>query len=206
MEKKILFLTLLVFSLFNSAWAADIFVKDANTVWSDTLKASAEMENLGASFAPRIMLVYSKSVFHAGLNSIPSSLADLVNQLPATQRLIINGAMSAFQRALIFSNLPLKVKNKKEEKKIPGRFALYQNYPNPFNSSTVIRFDLPMRSFVRLTVFDIEGRKIRVLANRNFEQGHHAVHFRAHSLPSGLYVYKIKAGNYVCEKKLLLIK
>jgi hypothetical protein len=80
------------------------------------------------------------------------------------------------------------------------------NYPNPFNPSTTIRFALPEPSFVRLRVFDIVGRTVAVLIEREVPPGSHAVKFDASDLPSGVYLYHIEARGYVETKKMLLLK
>ena len=88
----------------------------------------------------------------------------------------------------------------------PSTFNLGQNYPNPFNPSTVIRFDLPSRSFVTLKVYDIVGREITELVNGLTEAGTHEIKFDASGLPSGVYLYRITADKFVETKKLLLLK
>ncbi len=89
---------------------------------------------------------------------------------------------------------------------VPQTFALYQNYPNPFNSVTTIRYSLPTAEFVRLVVYDLIGREIRVLTDEMKTAGHHDVRFDAARLPSGLYFYDISGGAYQARRKLLLIK
>ena len=95
-----------------------------------------------------------------------------------------------------------------EEKnlQVPGSFALYQNYPNPFNPSTSIQFDIPERSQVRLTVYDITGREMMVLTNREFMPGRHTVTADLGGLSSGVYFYRVQAGSYHQVRKLVLLK
>lgn len=89
---------------------------------------------------------------------------------------------------------------------IPNRFALLQNYPNPFNPSTKIRFDIPKSSFVKLTVFDVLGREVKILANQDVEAGKFEAEFNASELTSGIYFYKIEAGDFTDVKKMILVK
>jgi parallel beta-helix repeat protein len=89
---------------------------------------------------------------------------------------------------------------------IPNEFSLYQNYPNPFNPTTVIRFDIPQPSNVEVTIFDILGRRVKVLVNEVKHPGRYEVSFNANNLPSGVYFYRITAGDYLNTKKMLLIK
>jgi hypothetical protein len=85
-------------------------------------------------------------------------------------------------------------------------FILNQNYPNPFNSFTTISFLLPQSKFVELEIFDILGRKITVLVNGIKSAGKHKVEFNGNNLSSGIYFYRLKAGNFIETKKLILIK
>lgn len=93
-----------------------------------------------------------------------------------------------------------------DEVGLPDKFSLSQNYPNPFNPSTTINYDLPKASVVKLTVFDILGRKVATLANERKEAGYHQVVFNAQALASGVYLYRLEAGNNIFVKKLTLIK
>jgi photosystem II stability/assembly factor-like uncharacterized protein len=88
----------------------------------------------------------------------------------------------------------------------PQEIFLDQNYPNPFNPSTTIKFGLPKSSEVRLTVYDILGREVSVLANDRRDAGAHEVKFDGSNLASGVYFYRLQAGNYIATKKLLLMK
>jgi hypothetical protein len=94
----------------------------------------------------------------------------------------------------------------KEEKQNLFNFQLYQNYPNPFNPTTTIKFDLPNDGIVELEVFDILGRKISTLVSEFRIAGSYEHTFNASSLASGVYVYKLKAGDFVDSKKMILLK
>ncbi|HUI31495.1 MAG TPA: T9SS type A sorting domain-containing protein [Candidatus Acidoferrales bacterium] len=89
---------------------------------------------------------------------------------------------------------------------VPSKYVLYQNYPNPFNPSTVIGYRLPAASHVTLKVYDVMGREVKTLVNERQSAGSHSARFDAGSLPSGLYFYRIQAGNYSSTKKALLVK
>ena len=88
----------------------------------------------------------------------------------------------------------------------PTTFTLDQNYPNPFNPATIIRFSLPTSSVVTLNVYNTLGEKVVTLLNGAMESGYHQVSFDAANLPSGLYLYEIKAGEFSSIKKMLLMK
>jgi hypothetical protein len=89
---------------------------------------------------------------------------------------------------------------------MPSGFALSQNYPNPFNPTTNISFVLPQASNVKLTVFNVLGQQVAVLAQGMYTSGMHTLNFNAANLASGTYIYRIEAGNFVEMRKMLLIK
>ncbi len=88
----------------------------------------------------------------------------------------------------------------------PVLFALHQNYPNPFNPITVISYDLPLNSRVSLKVYDLLGKEISSLVDAIQESGVKSVEFDASNLASGVYLYRIQAGDFVASKKLVVIK
>jgi hypothetical protein len=89
---------------------------------------------------------------------------------------------------------------------LPDKFELAQNYPNPFNPTTTIGFDIPRSSRVSLEVFNIIGQRVAVLNNGMLEAGHHTVTFDGSSLGSGVYFYRLGAGENVRTKKMLIVK
>ena len=89
----------------------------------------------------------------------------------------------------------------------PDMYRLLQNYPNPFNPETTISYSLAKEGSVTLEVFDLLGRKEATIINNKFQSsGFHEISFNAENLPSGVYLYKLKAGNYIDTKKMLLLK
>jgi len=85
-------------------------------------------------------------------------------------------------------------------------YSLEQNYPNPFNPTTTIEYTLPIESKVKLEIFDILGRKILLLVNKDQGAGTHSAIFDGGDLASGVYFYRLSAGNFTETKKLMLIK
>jgi hypothetical protein len=85
-------------------------------------------------------------------------------------------------------------------------YRLEQNYPNPFNPSTSIQFTIAEPGIVSLKIYDILGREIAVLINNYMQSGTHSITFDASSLPSGVYCYRIEAGDYSAGRKMILLK
>jgi len=88
----------------------------------------------------------------------------------------------------------------------PKVFSLEQNYPNPFNPTTTISYSVPKASNVRLTVYDMMGREVAVLADGRKEAGVYNVTFNGKTFASGLYVYRLEAGSLVLKQKMVMLK
>ena len=98
-----------------------------------------------------------------------------------------------------------------ENEFIPVTHNLFQNYPNPFNPSTVISYSIPNVSFVSLRIYDILGREVKTLVNSEQNIGIHNVQWNGdnsfgNKVSSGIYLYKIEAGDFIMTKKMLLLK
>jgi hypothetical protein len=90
--------------------------------------------------------------------------------------------------------------------RICTEFLLNQNYPNPFNPTTTIRYALAQRSHVTLSVYNTLGQQVSTLVNETQDSGSHDVRFDGSGLASGVYFYRLQAGNFVQTKKLLLLR
>jgi hypothetical protein len=88
----------------------------------------------------------------------------------------------------------------------PETFDLSQNYPNPFNPSTLITYQIPENSFVKLIIYNAIGQVVKTLVNTNKTAGKYSVNFNASDLPTGIYIYRLQAGNFVSSKKMVLMK
>jgi hypothetical protein len=93
-----------------------------------------------------------------------------------------------------------------EEGGIPMEYSMSQNYPNPFNPTTKFKFALPQRSLTKLTIYDLLGREVQTMLNKELEAGYHEINFDASNFPSGVYYYRIQSGDFVQTKKMILIK
>ena len=88
----------------------------------------------------------------------------------------------------------------------PTDYALLQNYPNPFNPLTVINYQLPNTSNVKLSIYDMRGQEVNILVNETQIAGNYEIGWNASAFPSGVYFYRLEAGSFVSNKKMILIK
>ena len=93
-----------------------------------------------------------------------------------------------------------------QDSTLPTEFALEQNYPNPFNPTTTISFALPQARDITLTVYDVLGREVRELVSGRTPAGVHTISFGATDLPSGVYFYRLEAGDYVETREMVLLR
>jgi photosystem II stability/assembly factor-like uncharacterized protein len=89
---------------------------------------------------------------------------------------------------------------------LPKSYGLFQNYPNPFNPTTTIQYDLPKATDVTLQIYDVLGSRVETLANGLQEAGHHSITWDGKGESSGIYFYKIQAGNFAQAKMMMLLK
>ena len=123
---------------------------------------------------------------------------------------------TAAGKTSIYSSVGSFIANKvtavdKADSKVPTSFSLSQNYPNPFNPSTTISFGLPTESLVTLRIYDMMGREVKTLVNDNRKAGTYEMKWNGdnnsgQNVASGMYLYKVTAGNFVQVKKMLFIK
>jgi len=110
---------------------------------------------------------------------------------------------------MINNNIGIEETN--SETVTPHAITLFQNYPNPFNATTTIRFQIRQSEQVTVTVFDILGHQISEITNRLYKAGSHQILWdgknqQGQAVASGLYIYRIEAGDFVQGKKMLLLK
>ncbi len=103
----------------------------------------------------------------------------------------------------LYTFMPMRLLPVETAGELPSGFALLQNYPNPFNPSTTIRYGLPTRSHVTLTVFNTLGQQVATLVEGEQEAGFHEAVFDASGLASGVYLYRLQTGDFVETKRLL---
>ncbi|MCH7965764.1 MAG: DUF1028 domain-containing protein [Bacteroidetes bacterium] len=119
---------------------------------------------------------------------------------------VISGTdtVTLFQKVFVVYITPTSVQS--FDSPNPDLFYLFQNYPQPFNPATTIKYQIPELSFVTLKVFDLLGNEIATLVKEKKQPGIYKVSFNADGLASGVYIYKLTAGNFATSKKLILLK
>lgn len=117
--------------------------------------------------------------------------------------------MSQEQFVAIFGDIPAPPQTNTlvaEQQDIPNDFRLLQNYPNPFNASATIRFGVPQASRVTIQLYNMSGQQVMTLLDSYMQRGHHSVTVDASALPSGIYLYRLRAGNFSEMKKMILLR
>ena len=106
----------------------------------------------------------------------------------------------------VYGGIPTGVNHEAQKNKIPLEYNLLNAYPNPCNPTTIIAYDLPENCNVKLKIFNMLGQEVATLVNTRQIAGHYSKTFDAKNLASGIYLYRLEAGNYISIKKLCLVK
>lgn len=139
---------------------------------------------------PDLGVVYGKRALHANNGYVS----------------LVTGSESQ-QKIFVTTGNPSETGTSNEvDSETPNQFSLHQNYPNPFNPSTIISYQLTGNSEVSLKVFDMLGREVATLVNERKTAGEHEVTFDAFGLPSGVYIYQLKAEEFQQTRKMVLVK
>ncbi len=184
----------------NTPWA-DVYFShkrlDEADAWSvpENLTMSDSINNTCAHLAPQLKAngdgTYTAFSLYTYVTGLTGPYGD------STQ------TTSIYVAPVQFSEVPTSVEN---ESNIPYTFELNQNYPNPFNPTTQIKYSVAERGNVSLKVYDMLGREVATLVNTTKNAGSYEINFNASSLASGVYIYKIQAGNFIDSKKMMLLK
>ena len=118
----------------------------------------------------------------------------------------LQGSYSGSNTALVISSFEQTTGLDDSSPFVPDRVRLAQNYPNPFNAGTTIEFELTSPGHVQLTIYDLTGRKVEVLADEFLNTGYHSLVFDASSLSSGVYFYRLQTGETVETRRMVLLK
>jgi len=170
-------------------------------------------ENWGV-MKSRTFSSWSGSDFNLGafVSSGPFALAPLANKVLLSAFIFADDSVQLIQKANFarrfyesgFNDTLLT--STSQPIATPEGFALYQNYPNPFNPTTIIRYVIPTKTHVSLVVYDLLGQEITMLVSKEQTPGMHEAEFDGAGLSSGIYFYRVVAGEFVETKKLILLR
>ena len=149
---------------------------------------------------PKTALSFSDSSFHFYFK-----VADGVQNSKDIMDYYVTGKSLPLGR-LSFSYSSNSITSVKQENQTPTNFALSQNYPNPFNPTTKIKYSIPQNGIVTLKVYNLLGQEVAILVNQEKKSGNYTVNFDASKLASGVYIYRIQAGDFSSTKKMTLLK
>ena len=102
--------------------------------------------------------------------------------------------------------MALVVQDARDGETLPTALALGQNYPNPFNPSTTIEFALPAAGYIAVKVYNLLGEELATLTSGNYPPGIHRLTWDASQLPSGVYIYRLIAGEHLQSRRMVLVK
>ena len=147
----------------------------------------------------------------SGITDTSISLTDLESYTIYFWRVSAQNQYGSSRWPAAFGFRTEKVVAVDDRNELPTEYNLYQNYPNPFNPTTDIKFSLPHSGYVQIKVFDILGREVAELVNADFASGSYTVSWNGRNnsgvqVPSGIYIYTIRADEFVSSKKMMLIK
>lgn len=183
-----------------------------------TVRSNGSMGTDHGTAAP--LFIVGEAV-RGGIIGVNPNLTNLVNNQLAMQfdfrqvyaSLLAQwfGVGAAQLRAILqrdFAQLPITGASSVNDDMLPKptRFELAQNYPNPFNPTTTIRYQLPISTTVKLSVFDMLGRELTTLVNARQPAGTYQVNFNASGLASGVYLYRLTTPEFIETKKMMLVK
>lgn len=118
----------------------------------------------------------------------------------------LNSVTKLKEKARLVQNFYNNLSYSRNVSERPTTFKLFQNYPNPFNTGTIIKFSLTEKSNVKIKVFDILGREVKTVLNEDKAPWTYEIKFDASDLASGVYLYRLEAGNFIQTKKMILLK
>ncbi len=186
----------------SNTWIASLGTDDGHNIDNDPLFKSALDPSTAPSTSGDFHLQLGSPALGAGSPATDPGVPK--TDIVGTPRPLPNGATNVDIGAYEEDNNATNVKDNSSQ--MPKKFMLEQNYPNPFNPSTIISYELPKNSHVSLAVYDILGRDVATVVDRNENAGRHEVRFDGSTLASGVYFYKLQAGLFTQVRKLMLLK
>jgi hypothetical protein len=196
---------------FISAGWQTVFIanhKVQDTGWHEIMFSTPFTWNGNNNILLEICYNNSRYTWYSRVNASPiasrmvGAYADLPNGDGCVD--LLGGYVQPYRVNICFLITPYsKIVNSSQ---IPITFTLYQNYPNPFNTTTRIRYDIPQKDYIKLSIYDTQGREVSCLVNGICERGSYLVDFNGSALASGLYFYVLRNSYDSYVRKMILLK
>ena len=154
-----------------------------------------------AGFSEDSLVIAGVNPFSDQLEALPSTLDKSTHTITAEYSSFFGIWVVAARTTTLLTNV-----NSARRPEMPAGYTLHQNYPNPFNPATMVSYDLPRETHVRLAIYDLLGKEVAVIANDRQLAGAHAILFDGAALASGIYICLMQAGNFMDTKKIVLVK
>ena len=194
----------------------ELALNEGDSVYTDTEDDALRLENFGSAGAYDLVLRRASADTVIRFHSVGVPIGeghrhrippdwDNLDTVPVEIQIDADGDGAYEESMQVRSNVEVEDQGSLD-KELPVRFALHQNYPNPFNPSTAITYDVPEPADVKITVFDALGRLVEVLGTRHLAPGTYTVTWDARDVPSGVYFYRLEAGDAVLTKSMLLAR
>jgi transposase-like protein len=169
--------------------------------WNPAIGATTYRLQISANAA------FTTTIFDDSTNATTSrQIGSLTNNTTYYWRVKAKNAGGASAWSSVWSFMTGTTAVSERGKVTPTEFSLNQNYPNPFNPSTTILYALPKTVFVRLTVFNPLGKEVETLLSTTQVAGEYEIHWSPNNLTSGVYLYRLQAGDFVETKKMILMR
>ncbi|MCH8568767.1 MAG: S8 family peptidase [Balneolales bacterium] len=156
------------------------------------------------------MIVDESFSYNFAINSDEKGVSEVAEELSDLDLVAMSGVSAGLSKGFSDNrftiNITLSPTSTVPETDLPTAVSLDQNYPNPFNPITQITYALPEATEVQLEVYNLMGQRVAILVNESQSAGHHTVQFDGQSLASGVYLYRLQAGNTVISRKMTLLK
>lgn len=175
---------------------------DGGETWEETQQVLVEDQKETAEYYPNLA---DQLVVDAENGEATAHFVYFYDELPGVSLFDENGASEGNQ--WLYDSFTFNVSvGVDDEEAVVKDYKLGQNYPNPFNPSTSIEFAIPQKENVSIKVYDMLGKEVATVVDKEMASGSHDVQFNAENLSSGMYLYTIKAGNFTQTKKMMLLK
>jgi len=173
---------------------------DGGSIWqAETVFPLENQKNLSEGYS-----TLNQKLNLNGNNNLAADYYYMVDAIPGwwgwAQNSISDSNMS------FYDSYSIIITDKKDEIAVLGEYILEQNYPNPFNPKTTIMYQIKERTNVELKIFDVLGREVETILNNQQDAGTYKLEFNAEKLSSGVYFYRVHAGNFIQTRKMILIK